>query len=312
MVARLRAHVQGLWPGWTFLLPLPLLAWPIFRLERGEIRWEYIAFLVVPLALAYATARSRKLFLGLYPLALVGVMYDAMRYVEDVGVTAARVHLCDLRAAEMRWFGINVGGVPMTLHDWLQPHAAPALDVFFAIPYGTFLFAYIGFAVFLWTRDFRALERFTWAFFALNLAGFLTYHLYPAAPPWYFHAHGCTVDLTAHATEGPNLARVDRWLGFRYFHGMYGRASDVFGAMPSLHCAYPLVIVLEGWRHMRTLGRALAVGFCVSMWCAAVYLDHHWVLDVVAGAAYAIATVALLRWLFSVRDAADARVAHTG
>ena len=28
------------------------------------------------------------------------------------------------------------------------------------------------------------MRRFAWTFFFLNVAGFLTYHLYPAAPPW--------------------------------------------------------------------------------------------------------------------------------
>ena len=61
-----------------------------------------------------------------------------------------------------------------------------------------------------------------WSFFVLNIAGFVTYHLYPAAPPWYFHLHGCTVDLAAPASAGPNLTRVDAWLGISYFAGFTG------------------------------------------------------------------------------------------
>jgi len=275
--------------------PLPFVAWAAFRLLRGEVRWDYIAFLIVPPLLAWATPRTRKLFVGLYPFALVGLLYDAMRFVQNVGVSPERVHLCDLRAAEAQLFGSTVDGQPFTVHDWIQTHHVAVLDAFFAIPYGTYIFAAIGFAVWLWRRDFPRMQRFAWGFFALNVAGFATYHLFPAAPPWYFHAHGCVVDMAAHASEGPALARVDAWLGFPYFHGLYGRASDVYGAVPSLHVAYPLLMMLEGWPLFRRFGRVASVVFFVSMCGGAIYLDHHWMIDVVLGLAYGLATFALLR-----------------
>ena len=131
------------------------------------------------------------------------------------------------------------------------------------------------------------------------MAGFTTYHIYPAAPPWYFHAHGCTVDMATHASEGPNLARVDAALGFRYFAGFYGRSNDVFGAMPSLHVAYPLLIVLEGWKNFRAPLRAASVMFSATMIFAAVYLDHHWVLDVIAGLSYCLVAHLLMRFVFA-------------
>src|SRR5262249_7012475 len=112
------------------------------------------------------------------------------------------------------------------------------------------------------------------------------------APPWYFHTHGCVVDVLAKASEGPNLRRVDEMLGVSYFAGMYGRSSDVFGAVPSLHVAYPLLIALVGWHRMKLVGRVLAIVFLLSMCFAAVYLDLHWVVDVVLGLVYCGVTLA--------------------
>ncbi len=132
---------------------------------------------------------------------------------------------------------------------------------------------------------FRA---FGWTFLALNVAGFATYHLYPAAPPWYVQERGCLVDLSAHASEGPNLARVDAWLGIGWFHAFYGRSSDVFGAVPSLHVAYPLLCLLFGWRTWRAPGRVLGASFFDLMCFAAVYLAHHWVTDVVVGVVFTL------------------------
>jgi hypothetical protein len=134
----------------------------------------------------------------------------------------------------------------------------------------------------------------------LNVAGFATYHLYPAAPPWYFHKYGCTVHLAAIPDCGPNLKRVDAMVGIPYFARFYSRASEVFGAVPSLHVAYPLLMIVEGWRlHGRT-GRALLLSFYGSMCFAAVYLDHHWVIDIVAGSGYALAVGAIMRRLVPV------------
>jgi hypothetical protein len=220
-----------------------------------------------------------------------------MRYVKNLGITPSRVHICDLRALDMRFFSTTVDGQETTYHDWLQAHATPVLDWICAFPYGTFILASFGFAGYLYVRDFARMQRFTWAFLAMNIAAYVTYHLYPAAPPWYYHAHGCIADLGAHASEGPNLARVDSWLGFAYFGGMYGRSSDVFGAVPSLHVAYPLLIMLEGWAVFAKPLRAATIVYFATMCFAAVYLDHHWVVDVIIGLAYGSAAFAAGRFV---------------
>ena len=272
----------------AILAPFPMLAWVLWRAAEGERRWEFLLFLVVAPALAWTGPRTRKLFWGLYPFAWLGLVYDAMRFVKDVGVTPSRLHICDLRALDSRWFGFSDG---TTVHDWLQTHSSPILDCICAVPYGTFIEIALAFAIYLYVKDYEAMKRFGWTFLLANLCGFVTYHVYPAAPPWYFHAHGCNVDLAAHASEGPNLARVDQWMGFGYFHGFYGRSSDVFGAVPSLHVAYPLLVLVFGWPHFRVLGRTLASLFFATMCFAAVYLDHHWVIDVCMGIAYTLIIV---------------------
>jgi inositol phosphorylceramide synthase catalytic subunit len=310
-------HLRALWPGLTILAPLPFVLHAIWALSQGRFHWENIAVLGTALTLFSIGPRTKKLFLGAYPLGLVGILYDTMKLVENVGVSAESVHLCDLRALEIKLFGITMDGRPATLHDWLQLHWSPALDRLCAIPYATFIFVCFGCAVWLYFKDYPAMLRFTWCFFALNVAGFITYHVYPAAPPWYFHSHGCTVDVTAHASEGPNLARVDAWLGVPYFAGMYGRASDVFGAMPSLHVAYSLIVVLEGWPSFKPFWRAASLAFFFLMAFSAVYLDHHWVLDAVAGIVYCTTVVTVARVLGRLRasrvvPAATVAVAESG
>jgi membrane-associated phospholipid phosphatase len=302
-VAHFGSHLRGLWPGWTILAPLPFVADSAWAYARGQGHWENAAVVAIALALFAIGPRTKKLFVGVYPIGLVGLLYDAMRLVQRVGVSSQTVHVCDLRAAEAALFGVTVNGERGTVHDWLQLHASPALDRICAVPYATFIFVCIATAAWLYRRDYWRMRRFGWCFLALNVAGFVTYHVYPAAPPWYYHAHGCAVDVLAHASEGPNLARVDAWLGVPYFAGMYGRSSDVFGAMPSLHCAYALLVVLEGWAVFAPAWRAASIAFFALMCFAAVYLDHHWILDALAGITYCVTVVTAARALARVRAA---------
>jgi inositol phosphorylceramide synthase catalytic subunit len=291
----LREHLRSLGATWTHFTAVPLMAYPAYIFfGRGEHRWEMVLLFFVVGVLGFYSKRTRRLYEGVYPMALTALLYDAMRFVKNLGVSAERVHICDLRQHELDLFGITSGGVKMTLQDYFSSHGSSFLDFYCAIPYGTFIYVSMLFATYLYFKDFAALKRYTWTFLTMNLAAFATYHLYPAAPPWYYHAHGCVADLSAHAYEGTHLAAVDAMLGVHYFSSFYGRSADVFGAVPSLHVAYPLLIVLEGWKHFKTLGRGLALLFAASMIFAAVYLDHHWVIDVLLGLTYATA----IRWTF--------------
>jgi inositol phosphorylceramide synthase catalytic subunit len=300
VIRRLWQHMRSLWPRYTLLPPLPFLIYGAVMVSIGNLRWDHAVMMFVLPFLAYFNAQTKKLFTGGYAIAFTALLYDGMRYVRNVGVSVDRVHVCDLRDIELRFFGMTgPGGERITVQDWFTTHHATWLDLYCAIPYGTFIFACLGCAIVLWGRDYRAVQRFAWGFFLMNVVAFATYHLYPAAPPWYYHAHGCVVDMAANPQAGPRLEHVDAVLGIDYFHGMYARSSDIYGAVPSLHVAYPMLILLEGWRLFRWPGRAFSIVFFLSMGFAAVYLDHHWIVDVVLGMLYCTGAWALIHFVAS-------------
>jgi membrane-associated phospholipid phosphatase len=144
---------------------------------------------------------------------------------------------------------------------------------------------------------------FLWSFAIANVISFVTWIALPAAPPWYIHAHGCSIDMTTLPSPA-GLARVDRLLGIEYFSGFYSRAASVFGALPSMHCAYPMLGLLTAWKHEPRPALVLHVLYAAWMALAAVYLGHHWVLDVLAGWATALAGVVLARKLLQAPGAA--------
>jgi hypothetical protein len=290
--------VRSLWPRGALWPLAPFALYALWSYARADLRIEHLLVLAIVATLAYVGPRTKELLLGLYPVGLVFILFDGMRPWQRVGLEESRILDCDLRSVEARFFGS--GG--NTAHDYFQAHHSAVLDVLCAIPYATFILWCLGGAVWLYTKDRAAMRRFMWGFFALNVAGFVTYHVIPAAPPWYFHAHGCAVDLATRPSEGPALARVDALLGIPYFHGMYAKGSSVFGALPSLHCAYPLLLALVGWRIFGTRMRVLALAYDGAMVFSAVYLDHHWILDALLGSAYAIAVALAMGLVARVRE----------
>jgi len=202
-----------------------------------------------------------------------------VRYARRPFVTADRVLGCELRSLELRTFSVAPG---VTLQDWFQAHHTPFFDLLFAVPYTIFVYLVIGYAAYLYFKDRPRMRRYLLAFAIANYLSFAIWLVLPAAPPWYIRAHGCAIDI--HALPSPaGLARVDELLGIHYYATFYGRAASVFGAMPSMHCAYPMLGLLTAWRATTWKTRPLHLAYALTMFVASNYLDHHWVWDGLMG-----------------------------
>lgn len=141
----------------------------------------------------------------------------------------------------------------------------------------------------IWRRSRRAYWRFSASVLALFALGFAGYVLYPAAPPWM-------------AAEFEAIPPVYRVMGEAVQHvpgsasvGVVAARFDVneVAAIPSLHAAVPLLLVLVlvrlwGRRMLLTLLYPLTMGFNV------VYAGEHYVVDVLAGYGVALAAYGLV------------------
>ncbi len=231
------------------------------------------------------------------PFLAVGIAYDHLRLV--IGLRG-EIHVADLYQAELAWFGVTVDGVKQILPEYFRNHPVVFLDFICGLAYLAYLAEVIGLAVWLFIKDQPRLSHFAWGFLALNLLGMITYVLWPAAPPWYVEQYGLgPADLTAKPSAA-GAARFDELLGIQVFAGFYSRNANVFGAMPSLHCAYPTLAVATVWAYgWRWRGPTLAFLGLVAF--SAVYLRHHYLWDVVFGVLYGVATHFLVRTLLARR-----------
>ena len=231
-----------------------------------------------------------RLFLKVFfPFMLTGVIFDSMRYFYWQGI-AGHVHVAEPYLLERAWFG--VGG--RTPNEIFLAHHFEVLDLACGFAYLVYVGEYLALALLLFFRG--RLERagtFARCFLLVNVMGFATYFVYPAAPPWYVTQYGLgPARMDVHPTAAAGQ-RFDALLGTHWFDSMYGRGVDVFGALPSLHVAYPFIAALLAFRVAELRwARWPAVLFFLLVCLSAVYLQHHYVIDVVLGIAYAIVALA--------------------
>lgn len=262
----------------------------------GAGREHFIAVALF-LGLALWSDGSRRLAHVAMPFLLYGVVYDSMRWYEDI-IRSPIVHLHEPYNFDLRLFGIHTAAGTLTPNEWFQLHTNPALDFVCGLSYTPFLF--IGESAvlalyLLYSGQERRAVRFTWVFVISNFIGFSLYYIYPAAPPWYVAAHGFTADLSIRASAAGAL-RFDQLVGFPVMASFYGKSADVFGAIPSLHVVYPFLAMVYGW-HLRRF-RRIAAPYFLLVCFAAVYLNHHYLLDIFLGLAIALAVMAVVRAAF--------------
>lgn len=128
-------------------------------------------------------------------------------------------------------------------------------------------------------RLFRALVV------ALALAGVATYAVYPSVPPWMAGLHGEIPDvqrIPLHAARHLGIHPI----GALFERGVHG--SNLVAAVPSLHAAFPMLLVLFFWSSGRW-ARMVLGAYALLMAFALVYGGEHYVFDVLVGWIYAAA-----------------------
>jgi membrane-associated phospholipid phosphatase len=256
----------------------------------GGLRGDHVLLGLLGLLDVY-NEKSRLFLRSFSPFILTGAIFDSMRYFYWPGIDG-RVHVAEPYLFERAWFG--VGG--RTLNEVFLEHHWPALDLASGFAYVVFVAEYIAFALLLFFRGRpEAARTFARCFLLVNVMGFATYFIYPAAPPWYVTQYGLGPARMYIEPAAAAAQRFDALLGTHLFDEMYSRGVDVFGAYPSLHVSYPLIAALLAFRFRELRWtRAPAALFFLLMCFAAVYLQHHYVTDVLLGVAYALVALSAI------------------
>jgi len=263
-------------------VPCILAALLVLTASHKPLRAEHYVLTAVFTVLAWLGPATRRFSWAMLPFAAGGLAYENFELLLPL---RGPVHVADLYRAELSLFAVQ-GQVPA---QWWQAHTHPFLDAVTGTAYAIYLPWILGVACILYFRERARTHEMAWGFLVCNLIGILFWLGFAAAPPWYVAQHGLGPALEHVAPNAAGAARFDTLLGTHYFANFYTRSTNVFGAMPSLHVAYPMLAVFATRGLGRTL-RAVTSLFVATVAFAAVYLDHHYVLDVIAGVAVAYLT----------------------
>ncbi len=237
------------------------------------------------LVFALIAARGLRFLQDWTPFVLV-----LLAYIGLTGVTqglVARVHFGFPIVADRAMFGGHLPTIWLQVHFYHPGHMA-WYDYAATLLYPLHFVVPLIVAFFFWWWLPRYYWPFVISYLLLCYAGFLTYVLYPMAPPWLAGSVGRIPPvhvIVAEVNYGGAVNPVV--LGTRWFK------TNPVAAMPSLHAGFPVLVWLVLWYVWPRWGW-LSVIYPLAMSLAVVYLGEHYVIDVLAGWVYAFAAFAIV------------------
>jgi membrane-associated phospholipid phosphatase len=274
-----RLLVFGAPAAYLVALTVVTLSWGL-PLARDQL----FIWLVIGMA-AFSVPAWRSwggLLLEWLPFFVLLVLYDRLRgavAIDQPGSAHVDAQLAFDKA-------IGGGHVPTV---WLQQHLWHPGDLrwydygAWAV-YMTHFFAVWVTAAVIWRVARDQFRRYAATAVTLSLCAFATYWAFPAQPPW----------LTGQSIK---MQRVDRIVPEVWGHLGVGTAQSLYensdfvnpvAAMPSLHAAFPLMLLLFFWSAGLWV-RLLLGAYTLAMAFTLVYGGEHFVMDIVAGWLMALA-----------------------
>jgi membrane-associated phospholipid phosphatase len=241
-------------------------------------------FLWILLGLAAVSLRAWRswgqMLLEWLPLLGLLVLYDYLRGAASVPDVQAHV---SAQIDVDRWLG---GGQVPTV--WFQQHLYDPghlrwYDIATWCTYLSHFFTIWIVAAVLWKVAHDRYIRYVSLVVLVTLMGFATYWLYPAQPPWLAgelgeisSVHKIVPDVWGHLGVSAGATLFETGDGL----------VNLVAAMPSLHAAYPAMLLLFFWSDGKWWRLAFGL-YTLAMGFSLVYAGEHFVTDVVVGWVYA-------------------------
>ena len=240
--------------------------------------------------LALSTANVGGWFRGVVfewlPLALVLAVYDVLRGHAD-GLLFSAWYRPQIEA-DAFLFGGTVPTVWLQEKLWDASHVHWYDYASWAVYVSYFAATYLV-AALLWFFARDRFRRYVGCVALLAGMAYVTFALFPAAPPWLASRSG-DLEYTTRLI-GPISAHIP-FLSLS-FEGLFERGweyANPVAAVPSLHAAYTLLITIFLWRSTRW-GRPLLALYPAAMAFALVYTAEHYLVDILLGWAYTLLAI---------------------
>ncbi len=176
----------------------------------------------------------------------------------------------------------------MLQQAWLDPGNIDVFDRFLVVVHASHFLFFLFFALLIWMVRGEDFGRFKLAMVLMMYLGLLGYLLIPTVPPWMAtEAFEMFTPITHLTREVYNITLPALQKSF---------ATNPVAAMPSLHAAFPALMVLIAFHHFRWRSWAMIL-YSLAAFLAITYLGEHYLVDVLAGVVLAAGCYLLAyRW----------------
>lgn len=269
---------------WTIVL----LAVSLLVVKRSI--WTPDTLLIIVLIIGVAFGKTREFLVRFVPFLGMLIAYDSFRSIADDLNT--RVNYWPMIDFD-RW--LTSGDLPTTiLQSWWHAGGLAWYDFYFYFLYTLHFLVPVIVGLLLWKYREKYYWPFAWALIGMSLAAFVTYVIFPAAPPWLAREIGLIDEPFVRLSS-------DIWaaMGVQNFSQFYAQISpNAVAAVPSLHSAYPLLAVMFIWKAFGFKKFWWLVFYPISMWIGVVYIGEHYAFDFLIAIPYVLVAYAVSLWFF--------------
>jgi membrane-associated phospholipid phosphatase len=193
----------------------------------------------------------------------------------------------------------------MVLQNWLWKGHTSWYDILFYIPYLLFFAVPLGLAILVWKTKDKYYWQVVMTYLVVFFGAFLTFLMYPTAPPW--------LAAQNHYIEPITRISTNVWfsLGIHDFPSLYSHiAPNPVAAIPSLHAACATLLSIFVFKLYGRKWGALSLIYPVLLYIGVVYEGEHYAFDVIAGIVYAAVGYWLTPHLLGLRQIIWQRLKH--
>ncbi len=251
----------------------------------GELKSVHVFVTAFVMLCYFAHSESRLFVILAIPVLVKDLVYDYLRYIPFHWLIP--IHVKQPYSLEKALFGITQQGRLLTPNEFLYQYLWKGFDLISGIMYFLNEPMAILMIIYLWKfKNQKTAARYSMAFFLMYMAAYVAYVLYAAAPPWYVAKYGFIQPSGFIPGDPAGMVRFDQLIGLSLSAGFYNLSPVVFGAIPSMHAGAAMLI----WLYSRQVGKKSFLffgGYFFLMCFAAIYLQHHYVIDLIWGAFFA-------------------------
>ncbi|MBN1894820.1 inositol phosphorylceramide synthase [bacterium] len=277
---------------WRLYVLLGIFVYFVAINQIIHIRPDHAFLALIVFAVTFSKGRGKQFLIDWMPFILYWVAYDMMRGIADS--VRDTINVVPPFELELKLFGSWFHGqVPAHYFEYFQRMNEGrwfkvALDVmganFYTLHFGAPLI--LGWVFWHTTNDRPLFYKFVYTLTVLNIMALTTFMLYPAAPPWYVYKYGLIQPAGQVQGSAGGLINFDALIGRNFLQSFWDTFNaNLYAAIPSLHGAYPCAIAYFGMKKFRKF-RPLWILYPVGTWFSAVYLDEHYIIDLLIGLGY--------------------------